>query len=190
MGRPSIREKIVEAALDRFHALGYNACGVQEIVEAAGALKGSFYNHFKSKEAMAVEAIARYSERVRLEMLEDEARDPVQRLRDHFEFLTKWFVEQDFERGCLVATMGSELSNSAPLVREAAEQALARWCELVEKIMREAARDGRLARELEPARAARFLVNAWEGAVLRMKIVKNREPLDDFFEVVFRSILH
>ena len=31
-----VREKIVNAALDRFHALGFNACGVQEIVDKAG----------------------------------------------------------------------------------------------------------------------------------------------------------
>jgi len=28
----STREKIVSAAFDRFHALGYTACGVEEIV--------------------------------------------------------------------------------------------------------------------------------------------------------------
>jgi TetR/AcrR family transcriptional repressor of nem operon len=190
VGRPSIREKIVEAALDRFHLLGYNACGVQEIVEAAGALKGSFYNHFKSKEAMAVEVIARYGERVHLEILMDEARDPVQRLRDHFERLTADYVDQDFERGCLIGGLGNELSYSAPLVREAIDRALAQWTGLVEKALREAARGGRLASGLKPERAARFLVNAWEGAVLRMKVVKSREPLDDFFDVAFRSILH
>ena len=29
---------------------GFNASGVQDIAEAAGVRKGSFYNHFKSKE--------------------------------------------------------------------------------------------------------------------------------------------
>jgi TetR/AcrR family transcriptional repressor of nem operon len=189
VGRPSIREKIVEAALDRFHLLGYNACGVQEIVESAGALKGSFYNHFKSKEAMAVEALERYGQSVGLDILMDETRDPVQRLRDHVDFLVTRLVHHDFERGCLIGSLGNELSHSAPLVREAVERALDQWTELVEKALREAQRDGRLASGLEPARTARFLVNAWQGAVLRMKVVKNREPLDDFLEVTFRSIL-
>jgi len=43
----STRERIVSAAAERFHALGYSACGVQEIVDAAGVPKGSFYNYFK-----------------------------------------------------------------------------------------------------------------------------------------------
>jgi len=37
----STRERIVSAAAERFHALGYSACGVQEIVDAAGVPKGS-----------------------------------------------------------------------------------------------------------------------------------------------------
>ena len=41
MAKLSVREKIVAAAAERFHALGYNACGVQEIVDAAGVPKGS-----------------------------------------------------------------------------------------------------------------------------------------------------
>ena len=48
----TVRDKIIQAALDRFHALGFSACGVQEIVDRAGIPKGSFYNHFESKEQL------------------------------------------------------------------------------------------------------------------------------------------
>jgi TetR/AcrR family transcriptional regulator, transcriptional repressor for nem operon len=41
------------AAQERFHALGYNACGVREIVDAAGVPKGSLYNYFQAKELLA-----------------------------------------------------------------------------------------------------------------------------------------
>ena len=39
-----------------FHTRGFNGCSVQDIVDAAGVPKGSFYNHFDSKEALGVEA--------------------------------------------------------------------------------------------------------------------------------------
>lgn len=35
---------------------------------------------------------------------------------------------------------------------------------------------------------ARFLINSWEGSIVRMKIVDSREPLDDFFTVAFPLI--
>ncbi len=62
MARSGVRDKIVSAAADRFHALGFNACGVQEIVDAAGVPKGSFYNYFKAKELLALEVLANSGE--------------------------------------------------------------------------------------------------------------------------------
>jgi TetR/AcrR family transcriptional regulator, transcriptional repressor for nem operon len=60
MAKLSVREKIVTAAAECFHVLGYNACGVQEIVDAAGVPKGSFYNYFKAKELLAREVLNNY----------------------------------------------------------------------------------------------------------------------------------
>jgi TetR/AcrR family transcriptional repressor of nem operon len=40
---------------------------------------------------------------------------------------------------------------------------------------------GDLAPDADPDRLARFLLDAWQGAVVRMKYTDSREPLDDFF---------
>jgi len=59
----------------------------QDITDSAGVPKGSFYNHFGSKEALAVVALQRYAERRRLEDLADPSAGPLARLRSHFELL-------------------------------------------------------------------------------------------------------
>src|SRR5260221_74488 len=87
MARHSLREDIVEAALEQFHSHGYNAAGVKDITDRAGVPKGSFYNHFDSKEALAVVALERYAERRRLEDLADRSVAPLARLPGHFELL-------------------------------------------------------------------------------------------------------
>lgn len=66
MSRRSVREEIVNAAVEQFHARGFNAAGVKDITDSAGVPKGSFYNHFVSKEALAVVALERYGESRRL----------------------------------------------------------------------------------------------------------------------------
>jgi len=43
-----------------FHEFGYHASGVQAVVDHAGVPKGSFYNHFKSKEALFSEAVSSF----------------------------------------------------------------------------------------------------------------------------------
>jgi len=120
VAKPSVKDKIMEAALDRFHALGFNACGVQEIVDVAGVPKGSFYNYFKAKEGLAVEVLALYAQGSRIEMLADRTKPPVQRLRDHFEFFVSRYAEGDFARGCLLGNLGSEVGDTMPPIREAA----------------------------------------------------------------------
>ena len=45
-----------------FTEQGFAACSVQDITEAAGAPKGSFYNHYESKEALAAEIVTAYGQ--------------------------------------------------------------------------------------------------------------------------------
>src|ERR1700677_2300703 len=112
MARPSKREEIVEAALDQFHTHGFNATGVKDITDAARVPKGSFYNHFESKEALADVALVRYGESRRLAELGDRWAEPLARLRAHFEFLRSETERQyDYKRGCMFGNFGAEIAD-------------------------------------------------------------------------------
>lgn len=47
------RQKLIQAARELIAANGYDAVSVDQIVERCGVAKGTFYHHFKSKEALA-----------------------------------------------------------------------------------------------------------------------------------------
>jgi AcrR family transcriptional regulator len=49
------REKIVRAAGEGFKVHGVDGIGIQELMKAAGMTNGGFYNHFPSKEELALE---------------------------------------------------------------------------------------------------------------------------------------
>jgi TetR/AcrR family transcriptional repressor of nem operon len=68
--------------VDRFHAVGYHACGEREIVESPGVPKGSFYNYFKAKELLAVEVLGIYWKNIAIDMLSNKSIAPVERIRD------------------------------------------------------------------------------------------------------------
>src|SRR5256885_2012204 len=55
MARRSLRDQILRAGLPVLFRCGYHAASVRDICAAAGAPQGSFTNHFRSKEAFAVE---------------------------------------------------------------------------------------------------------------------------------------
>ena len=64
MAKANVKEQIVTTSLNLLHSKGFNATSVQDITDAAGVPKGSFYNHFSSKEALGLEVLQRYTEGV------------------------------------------------------------------------------------------------------------------------------
>lgn len=189
MGRPSVREQIVEAALERFHTLGFNGCGVQEITDAARVPKGSFYNHFKSKETLLLEVLGRYVAARGLEQLSDPELPPIARMRQHFEALAKRLAAHKFKAGCLLGNLATEMSDSSPEIRAALGHTLGKWSALLTKLLQQAQSEGALARHHDAERLGRFIVDSWEGAVARSKVDKTQAAFDDFFYVVFDTLL-
>ena len=55
MSREEKKQDILDKSADIMYLKGYNATGVQEIADAAGIPKGSFYNYFDNKEQFAIE---------------------------------------------------------------------------------------------------------------------------------------
>src|ERR1700748_1619039 len=100
MPRPNVRQKIVDAGLKVLIEKGFNGCAVQDITDAAGVPKGSFYNHFESKEALGAEIVERYGmNNTRRAILHDKNVPALQRLRTHFAALNDLFINSRFERG-------------------------------------------------------------------------------------------
>jgi TetR/AcrR family transcriptional regulator len=56
------RDKILQKALALFAARGYDAVGVQEIVEAAGVTKPTLYHYFGNKQGLLETLLTRYFE--------------------------------------------------------------------------------------------------------------------------------
>ncbi len=76
------------SALEVLHRKGFSATSVEDITKAAKVPKGSFYNHFKSKEELAIVALDRYWQRVlnSLDLLSDTKVVPLIRLKRYFAF--------------------------------------------------------------------------------------------------------
>lgn len=64
------REKILESALDLFYTKGYDAVGVQEIVDRAGVTKPTLYHYFGSKYGLLECLTKEYFDRFEAQMTE------------------------------------------------------------------------------------------------------------------------
>ena len=191
MSRPNVREQLIEAGLETLHRNGFNGSGVQDITDSAGVPKGSFYNHFESKEDLALQALERYWQNGldRRALLTDPKVDPVERLRRYFRSLSDVMVRQNFEKGCMVGGFSSERSIRSPEIRARLAEIFAAWSRSIETCVRDAEKLGRVRTRLPADVIAPFLLNAWEGAVLRSKVEQSKAPFEQFERVIFASIL-
>ena len=190
MARPSTKEQIVQAGLKILLDKGFNGVGVQEITETAGVPKGSFYNHFESKEALGGEIVERYgADATRRQVLLDKSLPALARLRGHFEGLNNLFVKSKFERGCLLGNFSAELSNQSAVIRERLAELYQRWSRDIELAIADGQAEGTIPPDKNAADIAAFLLDAYEGALLRARVERSRAPFDRFMQLGFDRIL-
>lgn len=187
-----VRGRLLNAGVSTFSRSGFNGSSVQDITDAAGVPKGSFYNHFESKEALGVAALDLYwsdSTCNRLRILEEAGSSPLQRLRRYFELVASDVAGQNFTCGCLAANMAAELCDHSPTISARLASIFASWNDRVATCLREAQQCGELRRDADADLMATFLLDAWKGAVLRARIEKGARPFQQFSDVLFTQLL-
>jgi TetR/AcrR family transcriptional repressor of nem operon len=189
MPKPSLREAFLDAGRTEFHVNGYHGTGVAAIAQRAGGPKGSFYNHFASKEELAVAVIAGYADSRRMEMLDESMVTPLARIRAHFEYLQADLARHDYKRGCMFGNFAAEVASTNDTLRLVVDEALDYWGEHLAGALEDARARGDIAASVDPLSTARLLVDAWEGAAMRAKAVGDSSPIDNFISVVFDRIL-
>jgi len=166
---------------------GYNGTSVKDIVDAAGVPKGSFYNYFESKESFAVdalEAVSREDYLTNQKLLSVNGKSPLQRLRYFFEQNAFQACDCEFKVGCFFGNLGQEMSDSNEAIRLKVKQVLKRNTQLFADVLEEAKEAGEIKKTTKTDVIAEFIMNAWEGTLLRMKASKSREPLDVFLDML------
>jgi len=191
MPRPSMRDQLIASGLETLHREGFNGSAVQDITDAAGVPKGSFYNYFESKEALALEVIDRYGEEVRAlaGVLSDESLSPLERLRRYFALVATKFAARSYERGCLIGNLSNELADQSRLIRDRLSSNFAAWSRPIETCIRDGQKAGEISRDMDARVLADFLLNSLEGAMLRTKVEKDSSALDYFMTLVFSRVL-
>ena len=132
---------LVDAGLHIMLEKGYHHTGIQDVLQAAGVPKGSFYYYFPSKEAFGLAVIAQFAAAylARLEQyLGDTTASPLTRLRRHQEDLLARFERRGCRGGCLIGNLSQELADHNPHLRAQLDAVLTSWRERYAQLFREA----------------------------------------------------
>lgn len=166
---------------------GYHGTGLADVLAAAKVPKGSFYYYFPSKEEFGAKAIehyiAPYIERLG-EHIAAPGRSGLDALTGYFNEGILEFEANDFAGGCLLGNLMGEIGDTSPPAREALKKAVDRYRDLLAKCLERAQAEGDVRADRNARALADLLLNAWQGAMLRMKVERSTAPLREFVEEV------
>lgn len=186
-----IPRRLTDAGYLLFNRHGYNATGIQQITDQAGVPKGSFYNHFGSKEAFAAQIIRHYADWVDEAWdlcLADAPPDALGAIRHAFARFVEHHARTQCQ-GCLVGNFAAEVAESSAPCREVLQTSLDAWRVRLAGLIERAQAEGSIRRDLPAATLSLLFWDAWEGALLRMKIERHTGPLSDTVALLLDSLL-
>jgi TetR/AcrR family transcriptional regulator, transcriptional repressor for nem operon len=174
------RQALLDVGLDLLGTQSFAATGINTVLDEAKVPRGSFYYHFTSKDDFGLQVLAQYQQ-LQLgllgRVLGDENQPPASRFQQLFEELRSYYQSVGFSRGCMVGSLSLELADQHEEFREALGRCLDEQTAVVEECLHEAGTETIGLGHLTPTQAARALMNAIEGALLRMRVEKTDAAL-------------
>ena len=190
--RTDTRNALVWCGTELLTERGFQITGIDEVLKRVGVPKGSFYHYFKSKDHFGHAVIDNYEAYYAKKMdriFGDSSQSPLQRLVNFTANAKNGMVKFDFKRGCLIGNLGQELAALDTQFRERLEGVLVSWEKRIAECLSESIDIGELAPGQDPQALSRFFWVGWEGAILRSKLMRSLEPIDQFTSIFFRSVI-
>lgn len=192
MPRDETRDAIIRKGARLVHAKGFNNTGLQEILQAAGIPKGSFYFYFRSKDDFGLALVDHYGEFIQAmgeRHLDAAETSPLKRFERFMDAYEEMFEAMGLRCGCPIGNLMQEMSDLSEPFRAKIGEVYVRMHTWIARILAEARDAGELPAGLEPQQTAWFILNSWEGAIMHMKLSKTTEPLRIFRRMIFDHIL-
>jgi len=186
-----IPERLLAAGLDLFLRQGFNGTGIQQVTDQAGVPKGSFYNHFASKEAFGaaiVDRYAEYSRRSWTRMMRSAPAGPMAAIRHVFAAMSAHHERPTCSSGCLIGNFAAEIALASEPCRERLLAAQLAWRERLAGLISAGQAVGEIRSDIDPIDLSALTWSVWEGALLRMKVEGSVSPLRESIALVLDHV--
>jgi TetR/AcrR family transcriptional repressor of nem operon len=166
------RHVIVEKAARVFNTKGYFGSSMNDLVRETGFEKGGIYNHFASKEELALEAFdyAAGIMRGRFRSALEGKEGVLECLFAVIDVLGSLAEDPPVAGGCPVLNTAIETDDAYPELKERAKEAMSGWLRLIGSITKEGMRIGELDPDTNPRETASVVVATLEGALMLSKL--------------------
>lgn len=175
---------LVRAGVVLLTEKGFSATCVDDVLNATGISKGSFYYCFSSKEDFGralIESYATYFNEKLDRWLTDPTAPPLQRLLNFMREAKAGMQRHAFRRGCLIGNLGQEIDILPESFNKLLRTILQGWERRVtDCLLTTCGPSPTAAQETLCSGLSRYFWMGWEGAVLRARMEHGPESLDLF----------
>jgi TetR/AcrR family transcriptional regulator, transcriptional repressor for nem operon len=170
------RQRILEQAADLFNVQGYSGASINDLVRATGLEKGGIYNHFGSKEQLALEAFDYNMSRVRDRFAAalEGRRLALDRLTAIMVLFEEMATDPYIAGGCPIVNTAVEADDMYPELKVRAQSAMDELLQLVIRVVNKGIERDELSPDLDTSTFANFFIAALEGGLILSRL--NDDP--------------
>jgi TetR/AcrR family transcriptional regulator, transcriptional repressor for nem operon len=189
------KAKLIDAAMNVVRAKGFTATRVDDICEAAGLTKGSFFHHFNSKEDLALAAAETWGTNAQALFAAAPYKaldDPRERLLGYVDFRKRLLQGALPEFTCFAGTTVQEVFLTHPAIRDACAQTIRDHIDVLEADIADVMRSYEVAQKFSARSLATYMQTVVQGAFVLAKAEGSRavaaESLDHlrrYIELLF-----
>ena len=175
------KQRIIEQAAVLFNQHGYAGSSINDIMKLTGLQKGGIYNHFKSKEEIALAAFDYTIQQLKQTVLSDvltktNSIDRLHALVDGFKGFTQG--QTIIIGGCPILNTAVESDDTHPALRHRAQQAVNEIRALIESIVELGIRQQQIISNADHEEISIIMISTIEGAIMLSKLYGTDMYLD------------
>ena len=177
----STKDFIISKAAELFNLYGYNGCSMNHIMDATGLKKGGIYNHFSSKDEIAIAAynysyglvIKRFRENL------DVVETSVEKLHAIIDTYASLIDKPAMRGGCPIFNTAVDAVDLHPSLATKAKEGINRLQRYIEIKIEQGITVGEFDKNCEPSQIASLMIIHLEGAIIMSRVSDDHQHIQN-----------
>ncbi|MBW4617398.1 MAG: TetR/AcrR family transcriptional regulator [Desmonostoc vinosum HA7617-LM4] len=166
------KTRILQQAAELFNQQGYAGSSISDIMRVTGLQKGGIYNHFQSKDELALQAfdfaVACVSKHFRAALRGK--LHAVERLKAIIGVFSSFVDNPAIRGGCPLLNTAVESDDAHPALRDRTQKAMSSWLHLIRRIITAGIEKGEIRPDVNADEVATIITATLEGAIMMSKL--------------------
>lgn len=175
------RERIIRKSAEVFNVKGYASASIADVMEATGLQKGGIYNHFQSKDEIALSAFEYASQLIAerlIHAIKNAEKHAIARLQAMIHAFVMYVEEPPLRGGCPVTNAAVESDYAYPELRPKVREAMDSLRGMIKHLLDEGIKRRQIKPSVNSDYVATVVIASLEGAVLLTTLYRDRVHLD------------